>query len=192
MKFFMNEENVNKYIEMTKEYDPSWIVGKVRDYLTEGSTLLELGMGEGKDLDLLSKYYDVIGTDNSEIFIEKYKAKDTGIEVICMDAVEMNIDVKVDCIYSNKVLHHLTKDDFIKSLYNQFKILNDDGIIFMTLWRDEFKEETMHNGEIRFTYYLEDDIREIVKEKYEIVNIQVYTEFEEAEDDSLLIVLKKK
>lgn len=192
MKFFMKEENVNQYIEMTKEYDPTSIVNKVKKYLPKGSTLLELGMGEGRDLELLSKEYKVVGSDNSEVFINKYKEKNKGIEVLTIDAIMMNIERTFDCIYSNKVLHHLPKKDFIKSLNLQKNNLNNKGIIFMTLWNGEYREEIMFDGEIRFTYYLENDIREIVKNDYDIVTIETYNEFEEHENDSLLVILRKR
>ncbi len=192
MKFFMKEENVNQYIEMTREYDPTSIVNKVKKYLPKGSTLLELGMGEGRDLELLSKEYKVVGSDNSEVFINKYKEKNKGIEVLPIDAIMMNTERTFDCIYSNKVLHHLTKKDFIKSLNLQKNNLNNKGIIFMTLWNGEYREEIMFDGEIRFTYYLENDIREIVKNDYDIVTIETYNEFEEHENDSLLVILRKR
>ncbi len=192
MKFFMKEENVNQYIEMTREYDPTSIVNKVKKYLPKGSTLLELGMGEGRDLELLSKEYKVVGSDNSEVFVNKYKEKNKGIEVLPIDAIMMNTERTFDCIYSNKVLHHLTKKDFIKSLELQKNNLNNKGIIFMTLWNGEYREEIMFDGEIRFTYYLENDIREIVKNDYDIVTIETYNEFEEHENDSLLVILRKR
>lgn len=192
MKFFMKEENVNQYIDMIKEYDPTDIVNKVKKYLPNGLTLLELGMGAGKDLELLAKEYTVVGSDNSDVFINKYNQKNTGIEVLQLDATIMNIERTFDCIYSNKVLHHLTKNDFIKSLKLQKYNLNNNGIIFMTLWNGEYKEETMFDGDIRFTYYSEADIRDIVKNDYHVVNIETYTEFEESKNDSLLVILRKR
>ncbi|MGL5066544.1 MAG: class I SAM-dependent methyltransferase [Sarcina sp.] len=192
MKFFMKEENVDKYIEMIKDYDGSSLIAKVKKYLKEGSTLLELGMGTGGDLDILAKNYKVVGSDNSNIFIDKYKEKSNKNEVINLDVMEMNIDRKFDCIYSNKVMHHLTRENFIKSMKKQKNNLSDDGIIFMTLWRGEYKEKLMYNDEIRFTYYLESDIKNMIDDDYIVVNIETYTEFEESKDDSLLVVLKRK
>lgn len=190
MKFFMKEENVDKYIKMVKDYDSSNIINKLRMYLEDGASLLELGMGPGKDLEMLSKYYKVVGSDNSPVFIDKFNSKGNNIEAILLDAIEMNTTRKFDCIYSNKVLQHLTKKEFIESLKNQIKNLNDEGIIFMTLWKGTHREEIEFNGEIRFTYYLEEDIRELVSEDYEIIVLQSYAE--ETNDDSLLVVLKKK
>lgn len=190
MDFFKNKENVDKYIEMVKDYDGTWLINKIDDYLEKECSLLELGMGPGTDLQILSRKYKVVGSDNSSIFIEKFNKKNTGIEAIYIDAKEMNTDRKFDCIYSNKVLHHLKKSEFIESIKNQNKNLNQGGIIFMTLWRGEYREEIMFDGEVRFTYYLESDIKEIVEKDYNILCLETYNECDK--NDSLLVVLRKK
>lgn len=190
MKFFMERENVEQYMIMVESYDPTFIINKLNKYLAKGSSLLELGMGPGHDLRILAKDYNVVGSDNSNVFIERFKSENTGIEAIYIDAVEMNIDRKFDCIYSNKVLQHLKKNEFITSLENQKKNLNEGGIIFMTLWKGDYKEEVMFDGELRFTYYLEKDVKDIVEKNYEILALEAYTEADEG--DSLLVVLQKQ
>ena len=190
MKFFLDENNVDKYLEMVTDYDPSFMVQQVRNYASDGSTLLELGMGGGTDLVALSNYYQVVGSDYSLLFIEKFQKRYPQIRTELVDAIQMNISGTFDCIYSNKVLQHLTRKDFITSLQNQKKHLNKDGIIFMTLWRGEHKEEMMYDESIRFTYYLEEDILNIVADNYEVMSLETYDELEV--DDSLLVVLKVK
>lgn len=44
--------NVRGYIRMAEGYDGAGLIAVLRKYLPAGSTLLELGMGPGKDLDL--------------------------------------------------------------------------------------------------------------------------------------------
>lgn len=189
MNFFMNKKNVEQYIQMLEGYESTFIINKLKQYLAKGSSLLELGMGPGHDLLILAKDYSVVGSDNSDIFIEIFKSKNTGLEVISLDAVEMNVDRSFDCIYSNKVLQHLNKNELIRSLANQKKHLNEGGILFMTLWKGTYKEELMFEGELRFTYYLEKDIKEIVEKNYNILALETYTESDEG--DSLLVVLQK-
>ncbi|MEN2258794.1 hypothetical protein AAIB48_14300 [Paraclostridium benzoelyticum] len=55
MDFFKNKENVDKYIEMVKDYDGTWLINKIDDYLEKECSLLELGMGPGTDLQILSQ-----------------------------------------------------------------------------------------------------------------------------------------
>lgn len=192
MSYFLDEENVKEYIEMTREYDGRFLINKLHDYLLKNSTVLELGSGTGRDLAILAEDYDVVGSDNSNIFIEIYKRKNSNIDIMYVDATKMDIDRTFDCIYSNKVLNHLTREDFIKSLHKQRGKLNKDGIIFMTLWKGKYREEVLCGGDFRNTYYLEEDIREIVENEYNVESIESYTEFDNIEEDSLLVVLRKK
>ena len=191
MSYFLDEENVKEYIDMTREYDGRFLINKLHNYLSKGSSILELGSGTGRDLNILSEDYNAVGSDNSNVFIDIYKRKNSNIEIIYVDATEMDIDRNFDCIYSNKVLNHLTRQDFIKSLDKQRSKLNDNGILFMTLWKGKYREEVLCDGNFRNTYYLEEDIKEIVKNKYEIVCMESYTEFDNIEEDSLLVVLRK-
>ncbi len=190
MNYFMKRENVNEYKSMLDDYDPMPMINRLEKYLKVGDSILEIGMGAGLDYDILSKKYSVVGTDNSPIFIEDYKAEHPNADVRILDATNITIPEKFDCIFSNKVLHHLTKDDFIASLSQQKAALKTGGIIFMTLWHGEEREELMFNGEIRFTYYMEETIKKIaVKEMLEILTIERYSEMDDC--DSMVVVLKK-
>ncbi len=188
MKYFMKRENVEQYKSMIADYDPMPTINKLEKYLNEGDSILELGMGAGLDYFILSKKYQVLGTDSSPLFIEDYKREHPDANVMILDATDITIQKKFDCIFSNKVLQHLTKDNFVKSLSQQKNILHKNGVIFMTLWYGDYREELMFEGEIRFTYYTENDIKEIVKDTFEIVTIERYSEMEER--DSMIIVLK--
>ena len=53
MGFFETEEGVNEYIKMAEGYDGKDLIKVFENYLPKGSTVLELGMGPGKDLDML-------------------------------------------------------------------------------------------------------------------------------------------
>ncbi len=189
MNYFKKRENVQKYKEMIGDYDGSWLIEKLSQYLEEGKTVLELGMGLGLDFELLSKKYVVTGTDNSPIFVEDYKSKNPDADITLLDAIDININKKFDCIFSNKVLQHLTKEQFKRSLKNQKDHLNDDGIIFMTLWHGEHKEEMMFDDTLRFTYYTKNDIIEIIKDNFEILSVEKFKEFEEG--DSMMVMLRK-
>jgi 2-polyprenyl-3-methyl-5-hydroxy-6-metoxy-1,4-benzoquinol methylase len=187
MGYFDSEKNVLEYIKMVNGYDGRELIKELRSYLKEGSTVLEIGMGPGTDLDILKKYYCVTGSDSSEIFINRYKKKHPNADVLVIDAKEMEIDRKFDCIYSNKVLIHLTKDECIDSLKKQKKVLNPKGILFHSFWHGEKIEK--HHG-LLFTYYTEDELRSIVKDDYKILKIQKYMEFEK--EDSLYVILQRK
>ncbi len=188
MNYFMKKENVDQYKSMIEDYDPTPIIEKLAQYISNGESVLELGMGTGMDFELLSKNYTVTGSDNSPVFIEDYKKNHPNANVVLLDARNVTLSEKFNCIFSNKVLQHLTRDDFKLSLLEQKKSLKPNGIVFMTLWRGKYREELMFNDELRFTYYLESDIEDVVRDLYEIVSIEQYEEMEKS--DSMIVVLK--
>ena len=114
MGFFDTEKGVEKYITMAEGYDGVELIKILQKYLSKDSTVLELGMGPGKDLDILKESYTVTGSDNSQIFLDKYKENHQDADVLLLDAVNIPTNRKFDCIYSNKVLHHLSKEDLVK------------------------------------------------------------------------------
>lgn len=188
MNFYHRKENVNLYKEMAEEYNGDIIIDKVKKFLPHHSTLLELGMGFGTDLLALSKYYKVIGSDFSPIFLFEFRREHPEIEVIELDAANFSLDRKFDCIYSNKVLYHLSASEFRQSLQVQSKHLKRNGIIFMTMWYGKYREE-IYEDDLRFVYYTELDIKEYIPNNLKIETIERYTETEP--NDSLLVVLRK-
>ena len=187
MGYFDSEKNVNDYIKMVEGYDGTELINELRSYLKEGSTVLELGMGPGVDLDILAKYYKVTGSDSSKIFVERYKKLNPDADVFVLDAKNMELDRKFDCIYSNKVLIHFTKEECRQSLKKQKTLLNKKGILFHSFWHGDMVEN--HHG-LLFTYYLEDELRAMVKDDYDILKIGKYMEFEK--DDSIYLILQRK
>jgi len=187
MSYFNNKKNVEQYIKITEGYDGSKLINILKLHLKEGSTLLELGMGPGKDLDILKDYFKVTGSDNSKAFLDYYKENNNNANVLLLDAVTLDTTNTYDCIYSNKVLQHLNIDEHKKSIESQYRILNKDGRIFHTFWYGEGEEE--YDG-LRFTYYKEEDIKRLYSNKFDIIEIKRYDE--EEEGDSIYIVAKKK
>jgi cyclopropane fatty-acyl-phospholipid synthase-like methyltransferase len=188
MGYFDNEKNVRDYIKMIddSDYDPMFIIDNLRKYLKNGSSLLELGMGPGHDFDILRNYYKVTGSDSSQIFLNMYKEKNPESDILKIDAKDIKIKRKFDCIYSNKVLIHFSKEECLSSFKQQKNILNNEGILFHTFW---YGTKTEKYQGLLFTYYTEDELINMVKEDFNIVNIEKYTE--DKKDDSILIVLQK-
>ena len=72
MGYFDSEENVESYIKMVDGYDGAALVEVLTRHLPDGSTVLELGMGPGKDLQMLSKHFKATGSDSSMVFVDRY------------------------------------------------------------------------------------------------------------------------
>ena len=186
MGYFDSEENVNAYIAMADGYDGADLIALLRRYLPEGSSVLELGMGPGKDLDLLRQSYRVTGSDISRVFLDRYKKDHPEADLLLLDATSLDTDRTFDCIYSNKVLHHLSKEALETSLRRQKAVLNDAGMLLHSFWYGTGDEE--HHG-LRFTYYTEPDLRAAVCDGFDIVALEPYKEMNDG--DSLYILLRK-
>ena len=187
MGFFDTKQGVEQYIKMAEGYDGADLIKILQKYLPENSIVLELGIGPGKDMDILKKLYAVTGSDNSQVFLDKYKENHQDDDLLLLDAVTIQTDRKFDCIYSNKVLHHLTKEDLTKSFQRQKEMLNPNGITFHSFWKGN-KIEEMEG--LLFTYYETDDLRKMLESNFEILALETYTEMEK--DDSIYVALRTR
>ncbi len=183
MGFYDLPENVDDYINMCSEYDGSPIYVELQKYVGEGKRVLELGSGPGLDMQFLKQHYAVTGSDLSREFIIRLQRKYPDIPFLRINAIDMDVKDRYDCIYSNKVLHHLSKEELVRSLLNQGKILNPGGIMAHTFWIGSGSEEM--EG-LLFTYYGKDEIVEIISKYFNILSVNSYREFEDS--DSILII----
>lgn len=187
MGYFDSPENVEEYIQIADGYDGRELIEVLRRHLEADSTVLELGMGPGKDLDLLSEHYRVTGSDQSEVFIERYRHQRPTADLILLDAATIETNRRFDAIYSNKVLHHLTRNQLAASFRRQPAVLNEGGIALHSFWYGDKEEEL---SGLRFVFHTEDSLDEAIGRAFEIVEAQRYTEIEE--DDSIYLVLRRR
>jgi cyclopropane fatty-acyl-phospholipid synthase-like methyltransferase len=186
MGFFDDEKNVQEYICMAEGYDGKELIEVLKKYVQQDATVLELGMGPGKDCDILRQFYRVTGSDNSAVFLERYRKAHPDADILSLDAVHIKTQRTFDCIYSNKVLHHLTTPELRLSFHRQYDVLNEDGIMLHSFWYGQRKEE--YEG-LLFVYYTEADIQEMLEQHFAVLDIQRYSEMEE--NDSFYAVARK-
>jgi trans-aconitate methyltransferase len=184
--YYDDPQNAKEYVEMAEGYDGRALVDVLRAHVPEGASILELGMGPGKDLEILAQFYQVTGSDSSQAFLDRYWAQNPKADLVLLDAVSMDIDRRFDGIYSNKVLQHLTRKECQESLHRQASVLNAGGLALHALWYGDKEEE--FSG-LRFVYHTEDSFARVVGDEYEIVESARYTEIEA--DDSIYFVLRK-
>ncbi len=187
MKYFDSKKNVFEYIKMARGYDGKELIKKLRIYLPDGATLLELGMGPGKDLDILKKWYTSTGSDNSSIFLELYKKRNPRAQLLHLDAVTIDTKSRFQCIYSNKVLHHLTKADLKRSLLRQKEVLKKGGIVFHSFWNGNKQER--YSG-LLFVYYRIEQLVKMFGQAFDILEVGVYRELKK--EDSIYIIARKR
>ena len=186
MGFYDTEKGVKEYIKLAEGFDGAELIEWLNSYLPENSTVLELGMGPGKDLDILLKKYAATGSDFAQPFIDLYLKQHPDADVFQLDAVTMNTPRRFDAIYSNKVLQHLTMDMCRQSLAAQHLVLNAGGIVLHALWYGTEYEEF---GDLGFQQYTDESFSALLEGRFEILESKIFTEMEK--DDSFAFVLKR-
>lgn len=183
MEFYNNPEKVDTYEKMCEEYNGSELYAVIKKHLDKGASLLELGCGPGKDIQNLKDYYNIIASDLSDEFISRINKRFPYIRCLKLDAVSIKTDEKFDCIYSNKVLHHLKVDELIKSFKRQQKLIKSDGLFAHSFWigEEDFEMEGMY-----FKYHNKDELLGIIGETFRIKETFSYTEMEEL--DSIFVI----
>lgn len=172
---------------MCDDYDGSELYNILQKHLEDGKSVLEIGSGPGFDLSFLKQHYQVTGSDLSDQFLKHCKAKFPDLSFIKLDASDLQTSKSFDCIYSNKVLGHLTEAELRNSLSQQSKALTPDGLIAHSFW---IGDESHEMEGLLFTYYRQQQLIDIISGHYEILSTLSYQEFDEA--DSMFVVAKLK
>lgn len=187
MNYYNDPNNVKDYIKMCEGYDGSNIYDALAEQLPSNSTLLELGSGAGLDIEYLKSNYAVTGSDLSDEFLKVCKKKYPDIPFLKIDALNLDLKSKFNCIYSNKVLHHLTEDELKLSLKQQAESLYENGLIAHSFW---LGEENMIMNELLFTYYREENLLDIISNSFTVLTTLKYEEFKP--NDSMFVIARLK
>lgn len=189
MSFYDTEEGVSEYLEMAFGHDGRELIAVLDDHLPADAAVLELGMGPGKDLDLLAERYAVTGSDSSALFLERYRATHPEADLLRLDAVTLETERRFDAIFSNKVLHHLDDDELAKSIARQAAILRPGGWVMHSFWYGDKVEE--HAG-MRFHYREEALLTETFETIFEPVRLERYSELDNGDSVFLLARLSSR
>jgi SAM-dependent methyltransferase len=171
--YYNSKKNVLDYIKMAEPYNGQILIDRLQKHLQRGSCILELGMGPGKDLDMLKKMYKVTGSEMSKVFLDLYREKNPDADLLLLDARYPETNRTFDCVYSNKVLHHLSRNELRRSLQKQIDILNPGGLVMHSFWEGD-REEVLSG--LTFVYYPLSSLEEIFSECFEIIEIETYDE----------------
>lgn len=186
MGFYDEEKTARQYIAMADRYDGSELIARMCEHVPQGARVLEIGMGPGKDLDILGQNYRVTGSDSSRFFVDLYRQAHPDADLLILDAATLDTDRKFDCIYSNKVLHHLGPDDLQRSLERQHQMLNEGGYVFHSFWKGDRVEE-MHG--LKFFYRTQEQLRSSFEQFYGLISMATYEEMEP--NDSIYVLAQR-
>lgn len=185
MEFYNDPLKVDEYEKMCTEYNGSDLYKILGNHLDEKSSLLELGCGPGNDIINLMKRYNVTGSDLSDEFLNRCKKRFSELSFLKLDAESINTEAVFDCLFSNKVLHHLPIDKLEESFQRQTEVINPNGLFAHTFWLGD-KEFTMEG--MLFVFHNKDKLLKLVSQYFTVLETYEYKEFEEG--DSIFIIAK--
>lgn len=172
-----------EYRAIAEGYDGRMIIDQLNLHLKPGAQILEVGMGPGKDLEILSEKYKVTGSDFSVAFLDLYREKNPGADLLQLDALTLNTDRTFDCIYSNKVLHQLSRTDLKQSFKRQLELLNPGGLLCHSFW---YGDKTVEHRGAKFEYYTENTITDYFAKPIKLIYFKKYMEM--VADDSIFFI----
>lgn len=186
-EYYLTKESVEEYIKLAEGVNGEEIINRLIPYLNSEDNVLEIGSGPGSDWEILSKNFKATGSDFSNEFLIRLKESYPNENFLKLDAISLETNLKFDCIYSNKVLHHLTNDELATSITKQYSLLNENGVICHSFWKGEGNES--FKG-MFVNYHKRDDLIAYFTPLFDILEIEEYKEFEES--DSLILIGRKK
>ena len=131
-------------VEIARQYDvlsPKKLNDWMLPYLPTNGNILDIGAGSGRD----AKWYSELGLDvtcvePSEIMRESIRSKfknKQNVKILsdCLPSVSKvkRLQKKFDAISVMAVWMHVHTYDRVAAMTNLKRLLNDDGVIFMTL-----------------------------------------------------------
>ena len=188
LSFYEDPKNVEQYTAFTPAHDGAQLVDALRDVLPAGSTVLEIGMGPGKDFDLLAETYTVTGSDFSQAFLDRYRKthEDADADLLQLDSRTLETDRTFDAIFSNKVLVHLDDAELQQSFARQREVLSPGGLVMHSFWYGQGGGEF---GELTLIRRNEDSLRRLLEPDWEIIALGRHAKM--SDGDSLYVIAKR-
>ncbi|MFB6116230.1 MAG: trans-aconitate 2-methyltransferase [Candidatus Nanosalina sp.] len=168
---------------------------KLFSNLDDNSEILDLGCGTGEPFDsyMVEKGYSVTGIDLVEKHIHAARERVPEAEFIQGDFFDISPENKTfDAVVSFYAVFHLPREKHGKLFKHMNDLLNEDGVLLITLGgeeMDEYKEEDWSGSEMVWSSYSQDKSLELLRNSgFDIME----TFEEESEDEHHLWVLAEK
>lgn len=130
--------NANIYYEHTKDLNMESVLDKFIEYLPEGSSVLDLGCGSGRDsLYLIEKGFDVTALDGAEELCELASIH-IRQDVLHMKFDEIDFNNVFDGVWACASLVHVTPDKIDSILKKVIGSMKTDGILYMSFKYGDF------------------------------------------------------
>lgn len=165
VKYYDQEANTWSATHGGNDKDSWWKdeMLKFNGFLPRGK-VIEIGSGVGKDAQaLISLGYEYVGTDASIGLLELAKQRNPSAQFFQKYVHELDPSLgEFDGFWTSAVLLHIPRSEMKKSILAIASILKNQGIGFITIKEGEGERVDEKTGRL-FTYYKEDEFREVLE-----------------------------
>ncbi|MDO4169651.1 MAG: class I SAM-dependent methyltransferase [Lachnospiraceae bacterium] len=160
------------YFENTVDLDVSHLMEPFISYLDEGSSVLDLGCGSGRDsLTFLNMGYDVTALDGSEEMCSLASIH-TDLDVLHMQFEDLDFEEVFDGIWACASLVHIEKEELPSIIQKISKALNPGGVFYMSVHKGDF-EGIRHQR--YFSEYKEEELQKVLRKFPELKIQDIWT-----------------
>jgi len=140
----------------------------LKKYINKDDSVLDLGCGNGRLIEMLQSSNKYLGIDNSDKLIEVAKKRYPGYNFTISDILELKLNKKFNIILSLSVIHHIPQKYQKRFIETISKHLNKNGIVIVTSWK--YKKDLVKNSkkisQNEFLYPFKDSNGKILAERY--------------------------
>lgn len=140
----------------------------------ENPFIFEIGCGNGRDAKEIIKHTaNYLGIDISEGFIKIARQNLPGRRFEVVDIEDYQFPEGIDAIVSFASLLHSNKESIRDILSKAHNVLNDNGLFYISLKKDEYSEDgdtrTDDFGTRTYFYYTPELIQELAGDNYKTI-----------------------
>ena len=182
------DKTINWYNNNAKDYvvnagkisNTDWLDNFIKRF-PANSYILDAGCAGGRDSQFLKDRGHIpVGVDLSSEFIEIAQQKHPDIKFILGSFLDLPFDSNsFDGIWCNASLLHLeTNDQIDKALTEFHRVLNNQGLLYLSLKQKIGTEKLKHNDNRFFNYFELHEVKKIVEDN----NFEILELLDEVED----------
>ena len=85
--YYKTKETVKEYIHLAKDVNGGELIKKLKRFLPLNSSLIEIGSGPGTNWNILNQDYEVLGSDNSNEFLDYLQTNNPNGRFLELDTI---------------------------------------------------------------------------------------------------------
>lgn len=163
-------KNAAEYFEQTVNIDMQESLDEFKELLPEGSSVLDLGCGSGRDsVYFVTNGFDVTAMDGSEEMCNLASIH-IGQDTLCLSFADMNFDEVFDGVWACASLLHVPSNEIEEILQKVIDSMKMNGVLFMSFHYGEY--EGMRE-ERYYTEHRTKSLKELIAKFVEVELVEI-------------------